>query len=269
MTVNLSAHAIALAINDAGGSPMQIDVFQTIESTNTWLLKQATPMNQARLCVAESQTAGRGRRGNQWQSGENKNITMSLAWRFARWPRQITGLSLAIGMLVAENLNSTYGLNVKVKWPNDLMVGDEKLGGILIELSGEPNQACMVVIGLGLNVNQRQPDAASADYRWVDLTTLGVQPDRNLMVGTLAHEMVQTLRAFAQFGFKPLLTAWPEYSNYNKRRILVYENYKLVTSGEMIGVDEMGALLVRDDLGSTHIFSDSSVSVRFDDREST
>lgn len=236
-------------------------MFESLPSTNSWLLEQAIAVGQASLCVAETQTQGRGRRGNRWHAAAGQNITFSLGWCFPAWPQGVSGLSLAVGMVVAEELNSAHSLNVKVKWPNDLMVDDKKLGGVLIELAGETNGPCQVVIGLGLNVSQPHQSDHSADYQWQDLRGLGLSVDRNELVGQLSRALVQMLQAFEQHGFQRLVAAWPEISSYADRTIRVTDGEAEVV-GMMTGVDEVGALLVTDQQGQAHRFADSRVSVR-------
>lgn len=240
---------------------LDVRVFDSIDSTNSWVLHQAITPGAGLLCVAEQQTKGRGRRGNQWQSAPGENIMMSLGWCFAAWPEAITGLSLTVGMVAAEHLNARYDLDVKVKWPNDLLVGEEKLAGILIELSGQPDGVCQVVIGLGLNVHQPDWSRDQKDYRWCDLNQFGIKVDRNELIGDIVRELVLALKGFEQNGFAPLVSTWPQLSSYQGRKINVFSDALEVT-GEMAGVDEFGALLVVDEAGAEHRFIESNVSVR-------
>ena len=103
-----------------------VEVFQSIESTNSYLLTQSFEPNRARVCMAESQTSGRGRRGNNWQSTPYKNIMLSVSWSFDHWPATITGLGLAVGLVIAEYLNNQLGVKAKIKWPNDILVAISK-----------------------------------------------------------------------------------------------------------------------------------------------
>lgn len=248
-------------LRHAGSQNLAVSVFESLASTNSWALSNPVQPGRGHLCITESQTAGRGRRGNQWQSAAGENITLSFAWCFAAWPKAITGLSLAVGMLVAEQLNRTVGIDVKVKWPNDLMVADKKLGGILIELAGESGGPCQVVLGLGLNVYQPDWSRHDSDYAWQDLHGLKVRLDRNEFVGKLARELLHAMPAFEQHGFTSLRSAWPDFSSYQGRRIAV-DGQDGEIAGVMSGVDEYGALLVNDDNGRVHRFLDSNVSVR-------
>lgn len=238
-----------------------IDVFQSIDSTNTYLLQQPFTQGRARVCVTEEQTAGRGRRGNSWLSAPHKNVTLSVSWSFSHWPETLSGLSLAVALVAAERLNSDYRIGVKIKWPNDLLVGDHKLAGVLIDVAGEANSVCNVVIGVGLNVHQPDWAAADADYAWLDLHSLGVTMDRNQFIANFVDDCLTLLKGFEENGFAPLAQQWNDYSSFTNRVIRVGDKEHSIT-GIMQGVDSNGALLLEDEQGHQHVFSDSTVSVR-------
>jgi len=239
-----------------------IVVLQSVDSTNTYLLNTTIQPGQAAVCVSEAQSAGRGRRGNNWQSAANRNIMMSVAWGFKAWPESITGLGLAVALTTAERLNQAFNLSVKIKWPNDLMVAGDKLAGILIDVSGSADGACNVVVGLGLNVHQPDWSASNADYQWQDLHGLGVrQLDRNQLVSKLVSDYLEMLAQFEVSGFAPMVTRWNALSSYAGQRIQVGRDQPLV-QGMMRGVDANGALLVLDDDGVEHQILDSNMSVR-------
>lgn len=237
-----------------------LQVLQSVGSSNSYLLEQGVLGQRARVCVAESQQAGRGRRGNDWLSTPYRNIMLSLSWGFGRWPDTITGLGLAVALVVVERLNKEFGLAVKIKWPNDLMVGDDKLAGILIDVAGESSGECHVVIGLGLNVHQ--PDWSNGgDYQWVDLASLGAQCNRNQLVGALIQDLTGMLKEFESSGFTPLVERWNTLSCHTDRRVRVGQSDDW-REGVMRGVDETGALLLEINDGKLTRFPDSSVSVR-------
>lgn len=241
-----------------------VEVLQSISSTNTHLLQQAISNRRAKLCVSESQSSGRGRRGNEWQSAPYRNVMLSLSWGFDHWPETITGLGLAVSLVMAEYLNEFVlpetSAHVRIKWPNDLMVGKDKLGGILIDVAGESSGACNVVIGIGLNVHQ--PDwSGDGVYQWQDLQGLGVVPDRNKIIAELSSALAVMLDEFGRSGFAPLADKWNALSSYAERRIRVGDDREFI-EGVMRGVDSIGALLLRDDQGEIQRFTDSNVSVR-------
>ena len=243
-----------------------IEVLQSVESTNSYLLSKEIRLNEARVCLAEAQSSGRGRRGNDWQSAPYRNIMMSLSWGFDHWPATITGLGLAVALSVVETLNAEYGLDVKIKWPNDLMVEsdgrNDKLGGILVDVAGESSGACNVVIGLGLNVHQPDWSAENGGaYQWQDLAGLGVSADRNQLCAKLIDALIEMLDGFSMTGFESMMGRWNALSSYANKVIRVGRDDDFI-QGMMEGVDASGALLVRDKDGVQHQFLESTVSVR-------
>jgi len=261
----LSAETIAAQIisidPDSQGRFTSLEVMQSLPSSNDHLLAQTMTEGKMRVCVTEAQDAGRGRRGNDWQSAAYRNIMLSVSWSFSNWPETITGLGLAVAQSAVELLNAEYGLDVKIKWPNDLMVGNDKLGGILIDVVGESSGACNVVIGLGLNVHQPDWSATNSDYQWQDLKSLGIELDRSILIGQIVAAWLAMLIEFEKTGFAPLTDRWNKLSSYAGKRIRVGEHNDHI-KGKMLGVDSVGALLVEDDDGKTHRFSESNVSVR-------
>jgi BirA family biotin operon repressor/biotin-[acetyl-CoA-carboxylase] ligase len=273
----LNKDAICSAIDELGRPLLEeVDVLQSIDSTNSYLLSKPINEGLARICVSEAQSEGRGRRGNDWQSSANQNILFSLAWGFPDWPETITGLGLAVATVVAERLNTDFFTNlnqpadadlkrepsrVEIKWPNDLMVAGNKLGGILVDVAGESRGACNVVIGLGLNVNQADLSDSETGYRWQDLRSLGVSLDRNQFIGRLASDLIAMLQSFERNGFAPLCSRWNQLSSYSEQEIVITSKAGQL-KGQMQGVDKSGVLLLVDDSGAQHVIADSSVSVR-------
>jgi len=237
-----------------------LELFQSVESTNSHLLSRSVERRRARVCVAETQRAGRGRRGNDWQSAPYRNVMLSLSWGFDCWPENITGLGLAVALSIAEYLNESYGLDVKIKWPNDLLVDDAKLAGVLIDVAGESSGACNVVVGIGLNVHQ--PDwSQSEGYRWCDLDASGIHVDRNRLVADLVNGLIAMLLEFESDGFASMVERWNKLSSFAGQRVRVGTKSSYL-EGLMQGVDAAGALLVLSDDGELARFSDSNVSVR-------
>ncbi|NNC98676.1 MAG: biotin--[acetyl-CoA-carboxylase] ligase [Gammaproteobacteria bacterium] len=262
MTSKLDKESICMSIEEIGRPYVEeVYVLPEIASTNSYLLGQDILPHKATICVAESQLSGRGRRGNSWHSTPGKNITLSISWGFARWPETITGLGLAAALVIAERLNKDYQIKVQIKWPNDLLVAGKKLAGILVDVSGESGGACNVVIGLGLNVEQAELATGQASYALQDLNSLGVKLNRNQFIGESTSDWVAMLRAYEQNGFAPLVERWNRLSSYANSSITVGEGTAQIT-GEMLGVDERGALLVKSKDGEVHVFADSNVSVR-------
>lgn len=226
-----------------------VEILPEIDSTNTELMRRARAgQTDAVLLVAESQRAGRGRLGRQWVSQRGDSLTFSLGLPIA--PKDWSGLSLAVGLSLAENLHTQVGL----KWPNDLWIEGHKLGGILIEAASTGSHS-YVVIGVGLNVEPqpveglRTPPAALT--QWLPGITAADA------LGRVAAPLVMAVQGFALTGFAPL------QARFHARDVL--QGLMVATSdgvhGRAMGVDASGALQIETPRGVVSVHS-SKVSVR-------
>jgi len=129
-----------------------VNVLPVIDSTNQYLLERLDKLKSGDACIAEYQQAGRGRRGRQWFSPFGTNLYLSMYWRLEQGPAAAIGLSLVIGIVIAEVLQKLGAHDVRVKWPNDLYLNDRKLAGILVELTGKTGDAAQIVMGAGINL---------------------------------------------------------------------------------------------------------------------
>lgn len=238
------------------GLVADVQVLARAGSTNSELLARLPAQGVA--CIAEEQSGGRGRRGRMWHSPVAENLYLSWAHREDTGAGALVGLSLAAGVAMAEWL-ARQGVPVQVKWPNDLLVGDAKLGGILVEMQGDAAGPCWVVIGVGLNVNmQRAPDLGQ---RWTSLRQeLGAMQDRSRLAGELVGLLARLCEDFARQGF----AAWHE--RYQRRDALRGRPVLLVDGeqrheGTACGVDASGALEVETARGRRRYLS-GEVSVR-------
>ncbi|MCB1639256.1 MAG: biotin--[acetyl-CoA-carboxylase] ligase, partial [Thiothrix sp.] len=170
----LDALAIRRQLSPATAAALNpIHIFQALDSTNRWLLEQGKGGD---VCLAETQTAGRGRYGKSWQSPAG-NIYCSVRWHFEVIPPHFGCLSLVVGVALARALEQAGLQGHGLKWPNDLWHQDRKLGGILIQTAEVLSQ---VVIGFGLNVNIDPQNGDPIDQPWCQLSDLLVSlPDRN------------------------------------------------------------------------------------------
>lgn len=183
-------------------------------STNSWLLRQlaAGSVAPGTACLAEQQSQGRGRRGRAWISPFGCNLYCSLGWEFEQGVAALEGLSLAVGVAAVAALEKLGLTGVNLKWPNDLLWQGRKLGGVLLEISGDASGLCQVVIGIGLNVSMPEPLAASIDQPWVNLAEIaggGGLPSRSRVAGMLLDEIILMLCQFQQQGFAPFHGRWP------------------------------------------------------------
>ncbi|MHB8425217.1 MAG: bifunctional biotin--[acetyl-CoA-carboxylase] ligase/biotin operon repressor BirA [Gammaproteobacteria bacterium] len=237
-----------------------LTVLDTVGSTNTWLMSQ--PGDFPAVCLAELQTAGRGRRGRQWISPFAANLYLSLGWQFDDLPPGFTALGMVAAISVVRALHRLHLDGIAIKWPNDLMAADRKLGGILVDMQGEPSGRVRTVTGIGVNV--RMPDAAAAciDQPWTDLARLthDALPDRDRLAAALIEELMTALQLFTVQGFAAFAAEWRALDCTAGRAVnLKYQRQTI--HGTALGVDQDGALLLHTESG-THRFVSGDISLR-------
>lgn len=226
-----------------------LEVFTEIDSTNQYFLTGTRQgMQGPRCCLAEYQTAGRGRQGKTWHSPFGSGLCLSVLWSFAQDPGRLMGLSLAMGTIVAEVLEAC-GIPgvVGLKWPNDLYWSGRKLAGLLIEVVARTGGPTHCVIGLGLNVHVPAGTLEAVDQPWIDLATTGWYPlpTRNYLAAAVLSGLSRALYRFESEGLASFLDAW------RHRDILVGQALTVQTSGgQMIdgfgaGITSSGALQVQ------------------------
>jgi BirA family biotin operon repressor/biotin-[acetyl-CoA-carboxylase] ligase len=249
----------------AAGAYAAIEVVDAIDSTNSELLRRTTPSTGIVALFAERQSGGRGRMGRVWTSPPGANLYLSLARRFDGDLARLGGLSLAVGIAVAEALRAIGAGDVRVKWPNDLVVDDgtalRKLGGVLIE-GVQQDRRARAVIGLGLNV--RMPDAAAdaIDQPWTDLHALlgDALPSRNAVAVAILTALTDALERFDGDGLSPFLPRFAALDALSGADIAATVGGRIV-DGIACGLTEDGALRLRTDSGEATLRA-GEVSVR-------
>ncbi|WP_440224074.1 biotin--[acetyl-CoA-carboxylase] ligase [Dokdonella sp. MW10] len=240
---------------------VDLEVHWQIASTNSALLASAADMRAPlAACLAEVQSGGRGRHGRAWFTPLGGGIALSLRRRFEAGMATLGGLSLATGVAVVDALADLGADGVGLKWPNDLVAGGRKLGGILIELGGDALGPCHAVIGLGLNVRLPGDVAAGIGQPVTDLAALGVTPTRNALAAAVLARLVAALDTFEARGFEAFAEAFARHDVLRGRRVAVTRGAQ-VREGDAVGVDERGILRVRDAEGEFRVDS-GEVSVR-------
>lgn len=243
---------------------LRVSVQPVIDSTNTRLLT-ADAAQDPQALLAELQTAGRGRRGRAWSSPFGANLYLSLAWSFAGWPPQLTALPLAVGVACARAIQAQGLQDLRLKWPNDLLVDGRKLGGILLEHRGEAGGGCRVVIGIGINVRMDDEHARDVTQPWINLdealAARGQAPvSRNALAAALLRELHGIVHDYAATGFAPLTAAWNQLDLLRDRAVRVHLG-DTVREGFARGIDEQGALIVECDGQRDHLHA-GDVSLR-------
>jgi BirA family biotin operon repressor/biotin-[acetyl-CoA-carboxylase] ligase len=230
-----------------------VDILDECDSTNARLLARAEAgAASGTAIVARRQTAGRGRLGRHWHSATGDSLTFSLLWRVPAG-RPVEGLSLAVGVAVAEALESAGRRDIALKWPNDILLDGGKLGGILIELCGNA-----AVIGIGINL--RLPADLPADIRDT-AAALDSTDDVNGLLAGILTSLHDVLLAFAAGGFAALHERWQRRNAHAGRDVRILSAQGPVLAGRCLGVAPDGALLVETSAGVERVIS-GEVSLR-------
>ncbi|WP_434747197.1 bifunctional biotin--[acetyl-CoA-carboxylase] ligase/biotin operon repressor BirA [Pantoea sp. Lu_F5_004] len=237
-----------------------VSVIPVIDSTNQYLLERMHEMESGAACIAEYQQAGRGRRGRQWFSPFGANLYMSMYWRLEQGPAAAMGLSLVIGIIMAETLRSLGADYVRVKWPNDIYLNDRKLAGILVELTGKTGDAAQIVIGAGINLAMRTADASQINQGWINLQEAGVTVNRNELAARLINSLREALPLFEQEGLTPFVARWAALDNFINRPVKLLIGEREV-HGIARGVDSQGGLLLEQD-GEIKAWVGGEISLR-------
>lgn len=245
-----------------------VEVFFEIDSTNRYLMDHAARGGERPwLCFAESQSAGRGRRGRQWASPFAANLYFSLLWRFELGADVLAGLSLAAGAAIAEALHRMGIEGIGLKWPNDLFHQNRKLGGLLIEVSGEASGPWDAVIGVGINLEMPRIAGRGIDQPWTDLNTAaGRSLGRNRAAAAVVDALLDALPRFERHGFAPFRALWTRYDITLDRMVSLHTGNGRVETGRARGVGEQGALLLECD-GIVRGVTCGDISLRFDESD--
>jgi BirA family biotin operon repressor/biotin-[acetyl-CoA-carboxylase] ligase len=241
-----------------------LQVLPEIDSTNRYLLDQPPPSpGSFHVVLADYQTAGRGRMGKVWRAPRSSSICLSIAYAFRSPPRALPTLSLAVGVAIIDVLRELHVPRVALKWPNDILVGEAKLGGILIEARGVANANLLTVIGLGLNVDlagatekELAPDRSGPI---IDLKHCAEElPERETVAAVLIDAVCHALNRFDDQGFAAFRDRWNNCDWLRGRHTTVETPSGRIT-GAADGVDEDGALLLMTGDGLRRVRSGSIV----------
>ena len=211
---------------------------------------------------AEQQSAGRGRRGRQWVSPFASNLYLSLLWEFEQGAAALEGLSLAVGVAAVRALTACGVSGVALKWPNDVLAAGRKLGGILIEISGDATGSCQVVIGIGINVAMPEDAGQSIDQAWTDVRTLagGKAPGRSVLLAALLDELLPLAAQFQEGGFPAWRDAWMALDAYADTPV-VLDTGATQLAGIARGVDDRGGLNLETTVGAQTVYG-GEISMR-------
>ncbi|NEX18904.1 bifunctional biotin--[acetyl-CoA-carboxylase] ligase/biotin operon repressor BirA [Thiorhodococcus mannitoliphagus] len=267
----LDAERLLGAMSDHGRHLVsRLELHRQIDSTNAFLMRAAAAGAPAgAVCIAEQQTAGRGRRGRSWQSPFGVNLYLSVLWRYPTGPGVLGGMSLAAGATLAEVLAAHGVQDIALKWPNDILWHRRKLAGLLLEVAGESQGPSHLVVGLGLNLSMRQSQAPDIDQPWVSLNEIldGAPLGRNRLAGALVEALVHALERYGREGLSPFLDPWRAFDPLAGEPVRVIFGDQVI-EGRHAGISDEGALQLETSTGLRR-FQAGEVSLRPIERPET
>lgn len=246
----LDTDVIRRSVDETAATKLDdLEIFEEIASTNSYLMQAPVPApGQIRVAATDNQTAGRGRHGRTWQSPPGSGLCLSMAYTFTERPANLPALTLAMGLGAVETMQALSITGIQLKWPNDLVFMDGKLGGILTETQAQAGESVTVVTGIGLNIDLGE----RVDFRLetdaplpvVDLKRHVVElPDRNRIAATLVSGMTKTFIDYEAGGFGVFAERWAKHDWLLGRELIVDLAQRQI-SGIGAGVADDGALLI-------------------------
>lgn len=266
----LSTKAMQDALARRGVTDLFVEVFESLPSTSEYLSAIAQQHNKdnalnanassfRQLCVADWQTNGNGRRGKSWVT-ERGNVTFSMLLSLDKPPAELLGLSLVTGICVAQSLSELAKLSVQLKWPNDVLVDNRKLCGLLTELVSHIDGGTQIIVGIG--INYKQPvNIESGGLEAVSLPNLCDEtPARADLISDISARLIDAYALFAEQGWPAFAEAWNQFDYLKGRQVRVI-NAGAEEHATAMGVDSNGALLIEQDAQISAVYS-GDVSVR-------
>ena len=253
----LNRESIQQHLND-----VPVHTCAVIDSTNQYMMAQLDRWQKGECLLAETQTAGRGRRGRQWHSPFGSQFIMSMYWRLDDGPSAAMGLSLAIGVAVVQALESVGYRDLSLKWPNDIYMARRKLAGILVEMSAAVGGICHLVIGVGVNLNLPDAVIAQLDQPCAHLAEQPVVVDRNQLSATIIRALRNALALFEKQGLTAFLMDWNRLDIFMQQPVQVLLGSQVI-HGIYCGIDGQGNMLLQDHEGM-HKFVGGEISLRAD-----
>ncbi|MBZ2194440.1 bifunctional biotin--[Pseudoalteromonas arctica] len=246
-----------------GANTADVEVHPIIDSTNSELMRRIqakTALESGTVIVAEMQQAGRGRRGRVWQSPFGANLYYSYFWRLDDGLQAAMGVSIAVGLAVYDAIKALYQIDVELKWPNDIYINKQKLAGVLVELDGQPQGPCQLVIGIGINLQMPESFSQHIDQAWTDLNQHTQKLDKNQLVASLTYHLEQRLVKYRQTGLQNMYEQWNSLNAFAGDYVELNTGHRS-WRGICEGIDPQGGIRIRQD-GEVKSYYGGEVSLR-------
>ncbi|MBH0036628.1 bifunctional biotin--[acetyl-CoA-carboxylase] ligase/biotin operon repressor BirA [Pseudoalteromonas sp. NZS71_1] len=246
-----------------GANTADVEVHPIIDSTNSELMRRIqakTALESGTVIVAEMQQAGRGRRGRVWQSPFGANLYYSYFWRLDDGLQAAMGVSIAVGLAVYDAIKALYQIDVELKWPNDIYINKQKLAGVLVELDGQPQGPCQLVIGIGINLQMPESFSQHIDQAWTDLNQHTQRLDKNQLVASLTYHLEQRLVQYRQTGLQDMYEQWNSLNAFAGDYVELNTGHRS-WRGICEGIDPQGGIRIRQD-GEVKSYYGGEVSLR-------
>lgn len=260
---------------------INLKFFPSIDSTNNFLLSNKLDSDKYNIVISEHQSAGRGRmslftsnnisennKKKYWYSPFGNNIYLSIGCYYTGVQYGLLGLSLIIGIIIAEVLEDIFKtldinpVNIGLKWPNDVYINNKKIAGILTEIQGDPNGSCKLIIGMGINIYHNKNNNDNIDQPWIALDqVIDNNLNRNIIIAKIIDKFVNYYQDFIQTGLNKFIEKWQKYDILAGKFIELINNNTDRKTGLALGIDNQGALLVNIS-GVNQVFHSGEISVK-------
>lgn len=242
---------------------IKLEIIEKVNSTNDHIKSHATGKDKFRICIAETQTHGKGRLNRKWYSPFGKNIHISFLLPFQGDISELSGLSLVVALAVCNAIEEIYSLGnrLTIKWPNDILIDSSKIAGILIETQGESNGFCNVIIGVGINVNMTEVNKKEISQDWISLQSItGHYQDRNKICISVINSMLEYFNRFVKFGLEIFADEW-NTKDYLLKKPIKIKSGGTDYSGQGSGINSFGHLTVELNNGNMKTFSSGDTTL--------
>ncbi len=240
-----------------------VEVHPIIDSTNSELMRRIqakTALESGTIIVAEMQQAGRGRRGRVWQSPFGANLYYSYFWRLDDGLQAAMGVSIAVGLAVYDTIKALYDIDLELKWPNDIYLNKQKLAGVLVELDGQPQGPCQLVLGIGINLQMPENFSQNIDQAWTDLSQHTQKLDKNELVASLTYHLEHRLDQYRKSGLQTMHQQWNSLNAFAGECVELNTGHRS-WRGICEGIDPQGGIRIRQD-GDVKSYYGGEISLR-------